>query len=481
MTAKLPSTPRGRQGVYRACSVNPAVRDERTLRAYYVGYVAMLIATFTPFKALGYLLPLAFIAWMGLHHAVSRNRMFVIVAALLGAAAVYETVLDEFLLTNYLVACVTFSAFLPLWIIDDRLVTSRVLQVDMLGATSTMVLCQGVVGVIQALYGATQTGTFSGDNGDYVAGTIYPHLGAERAFSNPMFAVNMVFMLLGCLSHPEPTRRKGRTALLLGAIALVLASVMHVLVFLIAALVGAWILTRPRRVTGPRRSRGTRGILLLLAVVSSLSYFALSDNVALVTRVAERSIDLEAVDIPRVLLITQVFSELPAEEPLQPLIGLGPGQFSGRAALIMSGLYLGGPDNPKPLPLLSPQATTLSNFYCISLLIAMGEQEGDIGSSQQPFFSYMTVYTEAGLVGSVLVLLLFGRTLWRVRMQARRTPEARLQLLLFAAAVIFLFFLGWQAAYWETPQALFVGMLLLKVMHANLMTSNFAPTNPGGS
>lgn len=443
----------------------PAVR-----RAYQLAFVWALVACFSPFKALAYIVPAMFTAYVALHGGVVRDRLVVLGLALGGAAIAYALVLDEFLLTNYAVAIITYSAFLPVLVIDSRLLASRELLRAIVLAASTMLAVQGVVGIIQALHGFTQTGSFGGANGDYVAGTIYPALRAEHAFSNPMFAVNMALMLLCCLVVPEASTGPRRAFLILGAVALVLASVLHVLVFLVVAALVGFAITRTRDPRAPGRWTGGR-VLAVVALISGLTYVALPDNVAGISSVAERAFDLDAVTIPRAVLLTRVFSDLPEEQPQQPAIGLGPGQFSSRASLIMSGLFLGGPDTPKTLPFLSPQATHLTQDYCLLLMVTASENDplGQIGSSQQPFFSLLSIYTELGLAGLIAVMWSVARVLLRVRRRVREAPSVQLEALVLCAGVLLIGLLGWQENYWETPQAILVGLLLLKVLYANIM------------
>src|SRR5262245_58971887 len=105
-----------------------------------------------------------------------------------------------------------------------------------------------------------------------------------------MFAVNLAMMLLACLSLPRRRDGSRRTVLIVGAISLVLASVVHVLVFLVGAIAVAAILLRAQRnaARGGPRSR----LVILLVLIVGLSYLALPENVAGISRVAERAVDL---------------------------------------------------------------------------------------------------------------------------------------------------------------------------------------------
>lgn len=436
-----------------------------------VGFVAVLIGCFTPLKALAYLLPCLFTLWVALHGGVPRNRMFAIAITIAIGAVAYPLIVREFLVVNYLVAIVTYSTVIPIVAIENRWVASRDLLEKLLAIMVPMILLQGAIGIVQAVYGAVQSGTLSADNGDRVAGTIYPHLSPENAFSNPMFAVNMAMMLLACMSLPGALDGRRRKALIVGAISLVLASVVHVLVFLVAAAVAAVLFVRAPRAGG--RQAGPRNrLLILLVLISGLSYLALPENVGGISRVAETALDLEAVDIPRAIMLGRVLIDLPDEDAAQPYIGLGPGQFSSRASLIMSGVFLGAEDTERSLPFVTPRVTRLASDYCIALMVAARDADKDqrqIGSSQQPFFSWLDIYTETGLVGLIIVFGSIARLLLRVRRQARTRPEVRWLAVLCTAGIVFLVLIGWQVDYWEVPQAILVGALALKVVYANVM------------
>lgn len=438
---------------------------------YYECFVVVLILSFTPLKAISYVLPwFVTIRLWGVGVVASKSLLMLLGASLMGGI-IYLVVESEFLLLNYLVALLTYSSWVPILLVDARLVASRNLLGRMVLASSTMVVIQGSVGIAQAIYGAIQTGSFSGANGDYVAGTIYPYFGAERAFSNPMFAVNMALLLMACMAIPEGSAGAKRASYVsVGLVSLVLASVVHALVFLIAGLIVAALLTAGRQ-TGQLTGYGRLRLASVILVVGVLSYVALPDNVKNIGAVAERALDLEAVNIPRAVMLSRVLSELPGDAPAQPYVGLGPGQFSSRASLIMSGVYFGGPDNPKSLPFVAAQSTRLTSDYCIDLMVTASglDPDGQIGSSQQPFFSWLSVYTELGVAGVLGILLTVGGVLIRVRRAVRTRPKMRLLALFLIAGSVLLFLLGWQENYWETPQAIFVGLLLLKIMYANVV------------
>jgi hypothetical protein len=89
-------------------------------------------------------------------------------------------------------------------------------------------------------------------------------------------------------------------------------------------------------------------------------------------------------------------------------------------------------------------------------------------STYQPFFSWLSMYTEFGLIGLGTSLAFLAHILFRTKKHIR-FPNQRLTALSIGAGSLFLFLLGLQENYWETPQAIFIGLLLMKVQYANLV------------
>lgn len=437
-------------------------------RAVYAVFLVVLIGCFSPVKPLAYVLPLAATGWLALRApgVVSGNRVAILVLVLTSLGVVYSLLASEFFLANYIVAIITYSAVIPLLVIPSRNLASKALLRQMLQAAAVMVSVQGVIGIMQAIYGVTQTGGLGGDNGDFVEGTIHPALAAERTFSNPMFATNMVLLLVALFAIPEMLTGRRRSGAMLGASALVLASVVHVLVFFVVAAFAALVLV-PKAMSEKRKASPRGKIVGLVAAVCVLAVVALPGNTSNIRRFAEEAIDLDALEVPRAILLYRVFTELPDDAPLQPYIGLGPGHFSSRASLMTSGFYLGGPDAAKGVPLAPMQATRLTVDYCISLFMVFADADADskqIGSSQQPFFSILAIYTEVGGIGLAFVLGTIGSLLAFARKRATVSPEHYTLALVGVVGVTFISLLGVQQLYWEVPQAVLPGVLILKTI-----------------
>ena len=158
--------------------------------------------------------------------------------------------------------------------------------------------------------------------------------------------------------------------------------------------------------------------------------------------------------------------EIPVAYPIMPLVGLGPGQFSSRAALIGTGTYFGGKD-PKQIPFLPRGSSREFQEYLESHWVAAVSNQY-WGSTQQPFYSWLSVYTEFGVFALLAIAVSAALVLIRLK-QVATTPERRLEATATGAGVILFVLLGMQENYWETPQAVFVGAMLLKAMYARLV------------
>ena len=453
-------------------------------RIYYRLFLTALIGCFLPSKVLPFGIPLVLSGWW-LLRAGSRSsgrRAIAVSMGLMYLGVLYWAVSEEFIATNYALAIVTYSSFIPLTIIDCRDISEARLFPKMVSAVSLMLLIQGGLGIVQATYGATQTGGFGGANGDFVEGTIHPQLAAERAASGSFYAINMALMLLCSVALPARATVLRSASLAIGSVALVLASVMHVLLFLLIACALAVL---PGLLL---RSRGGRGgqvgrFVLIFAMVSGLTCTVMRTNVDLFDSYAETALDLDALESPRPILLYRVINQLGQDAPLQPWIGLGPGQFCSRASLLASGLFLGGGDGPRGLPFLPPRATSLAEEYCLSLIHYMKEEapEGSIGSTQQPFSSWLNIYTELGGPAVVALLVILSRLGVRVWRRMADRAECRQPGMALVAGTAFLALIGLQEAYWEVPQGILIGLLLLKALYASLMHGQPAGCDVGVS
>ncbi len=168
---------------------------------------------------------------------------------------------------------------------------------------------------------------------------------------------------------------------------------------------------------------------------------------------------------PRRVILERVMTDMPAQYPYMPLVGVGPGQFSSRAALMNTGFYFGSPSAPKDFsPFLRNAIPEPMRESLLPLWIRTSAVKY-YGSSQKPYFGWLSVYTEFGAIGALFAVATIGLALWRL---PRRAKVVSVGLLSFSCAcmICFIALIAFQENYWEVPQAVLPGLLLAKTMHA---------------
>jgi len=210
-------------------------------------------------------------------------------------------------------------------------------------------------------------------------------------------------------------------------------------------------------------------VRLSLLAIPSLTFIFLAANLKNLPAVAT---SLFAGEYPRSVATLRALSEIPEQYHFAPWVGLGPGQFCSRAALIGTGRYFGGPD-AQPLPLIGGAIPKPMDDHLIDLWEWTSRES--FGTTQEPFYSWLSVYTEFGAVAALAVLAIAISLIRKVR-AGSATPEVKLLAMSFTAGVLFLLLLGCQENYWEVPQAIFPGCFFLKCLHANLTVEGQFPS-----
>lgn len=433
-------------------------------KAYLFAFVVSLFLVWSPSNELGYIAPVIAIA---LYIIISKNRTTLLRAFLLTIAYIalvlsYKLIYQDLIIQNAIIAFLTYSSFFVFVCIPSRDIRDPRLYRKMFDWIRWFVLAQAILGIVQAAYGFSQTGSFDISNGDFVEGTIHPFLAAERAFSNPMFATNMTFMLLAMLPVVL-VEKKGRLIFILGVISLVLASVIHVLLFLGIAVIASVILFNPMRIR--RRSHYLVAFGLIIGL--GLSFIVLRQNFGNTFRFANSILKGESI---RSEAIRRVFIDMPDEFQLMPVIGLGPGQFSSRAGLIGTGMFFGRPDNPKPIPLITPTMSDPFHEYSFDLwmeIIDFSLRGINLGSTHKPFLSWLSVISEFGILTMILIIIYTSWMLLYIKTRVR-SYDRRLLAVSMGSSILLLILLGIQENYWEIPQAILIGVMLIKVQYSLL-------------
>ena len=438
-----------------------------TQRAYYGAFVLSMVICWSPWKATAYFAPILAVIWFiwSAKSRIARSRALKWIAGWTALIVAYWALSRSFDVAPALLAIITYGTIGALYVIPSEGLGSPELVGRMLRLVALVVMIEATIGIAQALAGAMQGGGFDLSNGDVVQGTIYPGLEASRTFANPMFAANIGFMLIGLLAAAGQAKR-WRGTVLLGFLAFVLASVMHAVFFLAAAIAAGYVLCRPQL----RLVKGKRFLISTLCAVPVLTYAFLAANVSSVISIVNQAL---VGGSPRAIILVDSVTILPDEFPYMPLVGLGPGQFSSNAALLASGTYFGRGE--KSLPLIRPQSSPAFSDFLAELVARARDPEYGGSVTVEPFFSWLSIYTEFGLPCLIGIFCWVTIILLRVRREALKKEE-RLLGAAVIAGVVFFVLLGFQADYWEMPQAVLVGALLIKAMHATLVGSSTTRT-----
>lgn len=426
--------------------------------AYYESFILALAISWSPFKAAAYLLPFAALFWYIIrsNSGVTFFRSTAILCAICVLVFAHLATNPDFVPLNAIIWIITHGSFLFAFAIPTKTLSSPPLLMRMQSTAATVIAFEACWGITQVLYGYTHTRSFDLANGDYAEGTIHPSLEPELSFSNVMFAANVALVIV-CIMPSVIRSRRHLPAFFLGIGALIFASVVHVILFLYTAFVAAYLLVRPRI-----EDHKQRVMLATFAIaIPSLTALLLATNISMLSGFY---LDFIAGASPRSIVLQRVADDLPREHPSMLTLGLGPGQFSSRAGMIGTGFYFGGPTEPQSLPFVEGTFSIPQKHFFWDQWLETASHTF-YGSTQAPYFSWLSTYTELGgfgIIAVLFVLLLITTTLIRF---SKRSHD---RLLHYAAllGITLIALLGLQENYWEVPQAIFVGIMLLKVMYA---------------
>ncbi len=427
----------------------------------------LLIGSFGPNKLLPYAAPLVIIgaAILLRRDLVAFWRLLIIALLFAASAATSYLMHPDVAFSNVVLSFVTFSA-LYLYVLSPMSVVPPGILRRLPSLMHWLLIVEGLIGIVQAASGALQGG-FDLNNGDRVEGTIHLPLPAENAFSNVMFTANVAFMLL--FLAPYYAKRRYLASLVIGGTAFLLASVVHLMLMLVGAFViaaGMLFLIR--------RNKKAVQYIFVIGLFFAPAPLLLSTNFDTLPQFVDQ---FATGASPKALLTERAGVLMPMHEILFPWVGLGPGQFSGRAGLIMTGRYLGGFNSPRPVLGIAPHTTQPQERYLIDVWASSAKNRYN-GSTQQPFFSWLTVYTEFGLMACLgaVALVLY----WTLRVNVLPSGASSIQRVALTTSMLLLFFTGFQENYWEVPQAIMLGILLQKVAYFAIRYGEYALPEASG-
>jgi len=430
--------------------------------AYWIAFLVALVLCWSPSKLLAYFAP-----WIGILVMLlfTRSKQILIRLLLIFTIwmiilPIYAIITPGFVWHSALLSLFTYGTFIFVLTIPTKPLADKSLFDKILVTARWVLLFESIWGIVQGLVSFERSGTFDLSNGDSVAGTIRPFT-TTPDFSNAMFAVNIAILLL--LLFPSLIQEnKGRLPFMLGCLALILASVVHVLIFLAISLLITTLIFHP---SFPKYRYGIF-LITILVIGTFWTFVFLPRNLSTLGAFVEQTINRET---PRARVVESILNDAVYRYPWLVFIGVGPGQFSSRAGLIGTGMYFGGPANPLQIPLLPTGMSEVFERYVIDIWLQMSfsSNPNDTSSTYKPFFSWLSIFVEGGILAVLIALSVLMRLIWMIRATANQ-PSHRLRSIALASGIMFIAMLGAQENYWEVSQAIFVGVMMLQVCYSVL-------------
>lgn len=442
----------------------------RREQRFVVLVTVCLLIVFGPIKALAYLAPFIFILGAMFYAGISTvNHLIKYGLILLGYAAlgaVFFLLMPDFDLINHALFLLTGGCFLVLLYNLHSVATPAVMR-RIAVVFAIFLLVEAVFGLVQGAVGVVRTGSFDVSNGDIVRGTIEPDFVLRPSAANPMFAVlisSLLFTLFGIWSD---SRSRMRVFIFgLGLLAWVVASVLHTILFFVGSVAIALVLLiRFRAQLSSARTKRLRifGLGVSVLFVLGLGSLLLPGNFATFPIFLEQTLQISPTSPSEKARATySTFIFLPADAPLQPVVGIGPGQYSSRASLMRSGEYLTGGTLPLPA-----HVHPLADRYILKEWRIFVATRPTGGSTYFPYYSWLSLYGEFGLVGVACIVAVSVRAAWIFRTsRSQEFPRLSLAMLVL---LFYVLLLGFQDNYWEIPQAVLPLVIMLRLGYSYLL------------
>lgn len=455
--------------------------EQRHQMAFFNIYVIALIVVWLPFKALSFIYPyMAILLYLILSKGSSKIYINIALIALVALLVYvfYFVKYRYFVSQNYFLFLITFSVFVLPFAIDYRYLGNRAFIEKLQSVTMKIILVQAIFAIAQGITSFLYHGSFDANTGDWISGTINPMLTVKTGSETVTFSDNMAIALMFTL--PYTLKHKNtRISYVLGVLSLILASVMHIILILILSLIVGTVL-----VLNKKNSHYFRRIINLGLAVGAAMFLVMAvllpQNLGLLSNIVQNSTTLRN---PKAVVVYELATSVPLYYPDQPYIGMGPGQFSSRAALIGTGYYFGSMFHPKRVPFTKRRIARPTREFIWNLWLDKATNtEWAMGSSYRPWNGFITLYGELGLFGCLVVLFFLLRLLLYIR-KLSFDFDTSLFGLVIMTCVLFMFLIAVQENYWEFPQMMIMGTLNAILLTSTMRKASWLEAHPlkGGS
>lgn len=448
-------------------SVNSAVGQVLTSKQRRLLFLIILslAISFSPSKALGQFTPIIFFGGVIFFVQLNPKTHFVKFLILLlfysTLGCIYYFLQPEFSFINFYVFGITASSFLVLLIDFKPILNIKIVRKISLVALIFLML-ESIFGLTQGLIGFLRVGSFDISTGDIIRGTIEPSFSPSGLGGNQIFAILISTLLVFVLATSGPKLSNRRIAILLLAILCwVLASVLHTIIYFSVAIILSYLICLLFRKWTWIISRSSLkkylAAVLLLVLVGILVPVLFPQNIRNFPYFLIKNLEIQPDSVSEKARATyNTLYLLPHDYPLQPIIGTGLGQYSSRASLIRSGEYLKGSSIPLP-----HYVNSVADRYILDLFRSFQIANPSGASAFHPFYSWLSLYGETGILGLLLVgVTVIYALIVLIRYSSINFPRLNV---LTISLIFYVLLLGVHDNYWEFTQAIFPAFLGIKI------------------
>jgi len=444
-------------------------KNKKKQNKFLLVYSVCLVLCFSPFKSLSLLTPLLVVFLLLFYVTVKQTynfiKLFFFVLLYLLIGFFYFIVNEDFLWTNFFFFLFTFSSYLLLLVSFDSIINRDILN-RMTNITVKILFFEAIFGIIQVLYNVVfVTHGFDGGTGDAATGTINPTFTpGDGSASNVYYAISLSALSVLVIVFKLFEKRKLNMYVILTLIfGWLIASVMHSIFLLLAsivinALIVVIFMPKNRLSFLSKQLKIIRATIGITIFIIISLFFFMPKNVDLLNTYYQQTFISNKSRSTKAIATVVTYTELSKNKPYQYYIGLGPGQYCSKASLILSDTYLNS-NIPRFLKSVSPDLEK----YILPIWLEYKERKWKAGSTYFPFYSWLTVYGELGILGCIVILVsLFS---FCRRLLKNVNQENFILVLGIFIVVIYIFLLGIQDNYWEWAQFILPILILVKALY----------------
>ena len=190
---------------------------------------------YSSYKEIVYFVPfvLIFVSMIWAGNAIIKRLLIIIL--IFGSYSIINVFNQDFRIFNVLLSCITYGSIVFYYTVPSKAFYSKYVWIRINSIVLYLLVFQSLIGISQAVLMFLKYGTFDGSIGDAVTGTI-GLFEKNTSSSNPVFSINIAMLTLFVWNSSLLNKQWKKTGVILGILAIVMASVVHVIVLLVCSI-----------------------------------------------------------------------------------------------------------------------------------------------------------------------------------------------------------------------------------------------------